>query len=124
MKNLEGLEGKNVTLKQREDNNKMSFGRKAPGTVLNDSKIEEYDDKGIPTRGQTVGMMSGLTAGSGTMGTATTGLRDSGLAGYNSHMRQSQKGSHSMRPGPMRGVGAYDSAVGGNRPKYDQVPDQ
>ena len=43
MKNLEGLEGKNVTLKQREDNNKMSYGRKVPGTVLADSKIEEYD---------------------------------------------------------------------------------
>ena len=68
-------------------------------------------------------MMSGLTAGSGTMGTATSALRDSGLGGYNSQVRSSQKGSHSMRPAPMRGIGAYDSAATGNRPRFDQVPD-
>ena len=49
-RNLEGLETKNVTLKQRDDN-KMSFGRKPAGNVLTDSRIEEYDDKGNPTRG-------------------------------------------------------------------------
>ena len=49
-RNLEGLETKNVTLKQRDDN-KMGFGRKPAGNVLTDSRIEEYDDKGNPTRG-------------------------------------------------------------------------
>ena len=69
-----------------------------------------------------MGMMSGLTAGSGTMGTATTGVRGSGLAGYDSQVRTSQKASHSMRP-QVRGTGEYNSAVGGSRLKYDQIPD-
>ena len=116
MRNLEGLEAKNVTLKQRDDN-KMSFGRKTQGNVL-----EEFDEKSNQARGQTLGMMSGMTAGSGTMGTATTGVRGSGLASYDSQVRNSQKASHSMRP-QVRGAAEYNSAVGGSRLKYDQIPD-
>lgn len=121
MRNLEGLEAKNVTLKQRDDN-KMSFGRKPPGDVLADGRIEDFDEKSNQARGQTLGMMSGMTAGSGTMGTATTGVRGSGLASYDSQVRNSQKGSHSMRP-QVRGAAEYNSAVGGSRLKYDQIPD-
>ena len=87
------------------------------------SQIEEYDDanrSGIPTRGQTMGVMSGMTAGSATMGTATAGSHaDNSKFGTYSGLRSSEnynrgKPSHSMRPGPMRsGLGMEYQSSGG-----------
>ena len=53
--------------------------------MQSDSRIEEYEDRsGMPTRGQTMGVMSGLTAGSATMGsnTAGSGVHDSKMGTY------------------------------------------
>ena len=63
-----------------------------------------------------MGVMSGMTHGSGTMGTATVGsnVHDSGMGKY-SGMRSSDnyargKVAHSMRPPPMRSdLNAYQS---------------
>ena len=55
-----------------------------------------------------MGMMSGMTAGSGTMGTVSGGAHDSKMGTY-SGMRSSGKGSHSVRPVPnvRSGMDAY-----------------
>ena len=126
-RNIEGLEGKNITLKQKEDDNKLSFMRKGQGAVQSDSRIEEYEDRsGLPTRGQTMGVMSGMTAGSHTMGSATagSGAHDSKMGTY-SGMRHSSgggQGSHSMRPAPGRsGMDAYQSTGGPTRLQYPHL---
>ena len=69
-----------------------------------------------------MGVMSGMTAGSGTMGTATAGsaAHDSKFGTY-SGLRSSEnyargKPSHSMRPAPLRsGMDAYQSSGGPTR---------
>ena len=84
-----------------------------------DSRIDEYEDRGnVPTRGQTMGMMSGMTAGSNTLGNTVSG------AGTYSGMRSSAgKGSHSMRPAHniKSGMDAYQSTGGDTRMNYPQL---
>ena len=72
---IDGLGGKNITLKQKEDDNKLSFMRKGQNQAL--SSEENTDRIGAATRGQTMGMMSGMT---GSMGTTGPSAHDSAMS--------------------------------------------